>query len=167
MKKPIILFFAILILTDCTGVTIETKIETDTAKENKYSPSFTEGKNGVFIVDEITYNGTVSIQYFDDKRQEQFSIICQQNEPFTLLQVTFANEDQLKGSLQPVGSFYTIRSGKAHISLSGAKIGTNEFVTRNESSGSIAVANHKVIIKDLELFATNGAVKKVNAELPF
>ncbi|HMR82170.1 MAG TPA: hypothetical protein PKE30_03525 [Niabella sp.] len=88
------------------------------------------GKTAGFSVGDFTYSGKVSTQYFGDKAKDGFSIVCQQDEPYALLQATFASEAQVKGSLKPAEGFYFMKPGEAHIALSGAKLGSQEFVTK-------------------------------------
>ena len=78
------------------------------------------GKTAGFSVGDFTYSGKVSTQYFGDKAKDGFSIVCQQDEPYALLQ----------GSLKPAEGFYFMKPGEAHIALSGAKLGSQEFVTK-------------------------------------
>ena len=125
------------------------------------------GKTADFSVGDITYSGKVSTQYFGDKVKDGFSIVCQQDEPYALLQATFASEAQAKGSLKPAGGFYAIEPGEAHIALSGAKLGSQEFVTKEESTGSILVEGNKLVLKSLKLFSLDGHSKTLNAEVAF
>ncbi|GAB3426114.1 hypothetical protein GCM10027516_29710 [Niabella aquatica] len=125
------------------------------------------GQTANFSVGDITYSGKVSTQYFGDKAKDGFSIVCQQDEPYALLQVTFATEAQAKGSLKPAEGFYSMEPGEAHIALSGAKLGSQEFVTKEESTGSISVEGNKLVLKNLKLFNLDGHSKTVNAALAF
>jgi hypothetical protein len=46
-----------------------------------------------FTVDGTAYKGKVSTQYFgSNKETDNFSVVCQQDEPLVLLQAVFANE---------------------------------------------------------------------------
>lgn len=169
MKKLVILFLAFIMLAACNNPAKEAKVKTGVETEN--SPGLTlntsPGKTGTFSTEDISCTGKTSTQYFGDKAKDGFSIVCQQDEPYAMLQATFANEAQAKGSLKPAEGFYSMEPGEAHISLSGAKLGSQEFVTKEESTGSILVEGNKLMLKNLKLFNMDGSSKTVNAEVMF
>jgi len=169
MKPTIILFIVILMLVCCKQNV--GKIAGNTVKEEvlKESGALNEDKDktGNFLVDGISYSGKSSMQFLGDKDKDQFSVVCQVGEPYTLLQVTFINRESAKGSLQPAEGFYIMEAGQAHVALSGTRIGNQEFVTQKESGGSIIVNGNKLFLKNLELFSLDGDTKTVNAEVGF
>lgn len=124
-------------------------------------------KTASFTVEGIAYKGRVSTQYFADKLTGQFSVLCQQNEPFALLQAVFKNEKEAAGNLKPAGGFYSMDPGEANIALSGTAIGDKEFVTKSNSTGSITVSDRTLTIKDLKLFNSDNKEKMVNATIVY
>jgi hypothetical protein len=126
-----------------------------------------KAKSASFTVDGAAYKGNVTTQYFADKVTGQFSVLCQQDEPFALLQAVFKNEKEASGSLKPAGGFYSIESGETNIALSGTAIGDKEFVTKSNSTGSITVSGKTLIIKDLKLFNSDNKEKIVNASIAY
>lgn len=126
-----------------------------------------EGKSGNFSVDGTSFKGKSSTQYFGDKVTGQFSVLCQQDEPFALLQAVFANEAAATGNLKPADGFYSMETGEAHIALSGNSFGDKEFVTTSSSTGSIIISGKELVIKDLKLYNSDKQEKTVSATIPF
>lgn len=126
-----------------------------------------KAKTAAFTVDGTAYKGKVTTQYFGDKVTGQFSVLCQQDEPFALLQAVFKNEKEAAGSLKPAGGFYSMEPGEAHIALSGTAIGDKEYVTKSNSTGTITVSNKTLTIKDLKLFNSDNKEKVVNATIGY
>jgi hypothetical protein len=168
-KTAIILTAAISLLTACgdkkkttTGDNI-----TNTKEEAGLTVNEDEGKTGSFTVDGTSFNGRSSTQYFGDKVSGQFSVLCQQDEPFALLQAVFNNEKDAAGTLKPASGSYSVAPGDANIALSGTAIGDKEFVTRSGSTGSITVTDKTLILKDLKLFNSDNQEKIVSATISY
>ena len=168
MKKLIIIFTGIFIfLISCTDKKKSspgnnystTQTTTTSSDENKVE------KSGSFTFNGTSFTGKSSTQYFGDKITGQFSVLCQQDEPFALLQAVFANEKEATGTLKPIESFMSIPAGETHITLSGTPIGDKQFVTKSNSTGSITVEGKKMIIKDLKLFNSDNKEKVVTANI--
>ena len=168
MKKTIIPFLALALLAACNNDKKETTTAGESTEKNAgLTVNDDEGKTGTFTAAGVSFKGKSSTQYFGDKTTGQYSVLCQQDEPFALLQAIFANEQNASGSLKPSASFTSIEPGTANIALSGTAIGDKEFVTKSNSAGSITVEGKKLIIKDLELFNQDNAKKTVSAEIDF
>jgi len=172
MKKVQTLLLLVLTFSiySCKSNNQEDKINETIAKEVAKADltlNEGEGKTGTFSTENSNFNGKTSTQFLGDKTKDQFSVVCQQDEPFTMLQITFANKAAATGNLKPAEGFYSMEPGEAHISLSGSSIGNSEFVTNDNSSGSITVKGSDIILKDLKLFNNDGASKVVNANIQF
>jgi hypothetical protein len=162
MKKTILYFFVAttFIATSCNSSSKESNtagIQTSD-KENTAS----------FKVDGATFNGKVSTQYFgSNKETDNFSVLCQQDEPFTLLQAVFANEKDAKSNnLKPQGGSYNVGAGQFGLSLSVTG-SDKEFIANEKSGGSLKVDGKKMTVTDMKLFDRDGKEKTVNAVIEF
>ena len=170
MKKTIILFSTVALLFTACGDDKKTTT-TDSKGGTEENASFTvnddEGKTGSFSASGTDFKGKSSTQYFGDKVTGQYSVLCQQDEPFALLQAVFSNEKETTGSFKPKEGFMSIPAGEAHVALSGTAIGDKEFVTKSSSTGSISVSGRTLTIKDLKLYNSDNAEKVVSASIDF
>ena len=125
-------------------------------------------KTGSFTVDGATFKGNVSTQFFgSNKDTDNFSVLCQQDEPFTLLQCTFANrKDAESPNLVPRGQSYKVDPGLFALSLSvtGSDM---EFVANERSGGSVKVEGNTLKISDVKLFDREGNSKTVSETIDF
>ncbi|HEV7782330.1 MAG TPA: hypothetical protein VGO58_13745 [Chitinophagaceae bacterium] len=170
MKKTmIILTAAISLLTACSDKKKTTTADNSSSvkEETGLTVNEGEGKTGSFSVNGTSFNGKSSTQYFGDKVTGQFSVLCQQDEPFALLQAVFNNEKSASGNLKPAGSSYSVAPGDAHIALSGTAIGDKEFTTGSGSTGSITAGDHTLVLKDLKLFNSDKQEKTVSATIAY
>ena len=139
--------------------------------ENKkeYVPEVvsTNGSNA-FTVDGKEYFGKVETQYFGDEKTGAYSIVCQQDDPLVLLQITFANEEDAGSEkhLTLTQNFMRLENGEVYISLSGTAMGALEFVS-TEAKGDVSVKDRTVTIKNLKLTNRERAIKTVSAILSF
>ena len=165
MKKSILALVSVIILLVACGDKKKTSsAESSSSAENTgLTVNEDEGKTGSFSADGTDFKGKSSTQYFGDKVTGQFSVLCQQDEPLALLQAVFANEKEATGTFKPIESFMSIPAGEAHVTLSGDK----QFVTKSNSTGSIAIQGKKMIIKDLKLFNSDNKEKVVTANIEF
>lgn len=173
MKTTLLVFagVAALCFSSCNSNSQDKKVQEIIANElSKSAISLDEndaGKTGSFSVDAQNFNGKTSTQYFGDKIKDQFSVLCQQDDPFALLQITFANEAEAKGNPKPADGFYSMEPGEAHVAVSGTDLGDKEFATKEKSTGSITVSDHQIILKDLQIFNQYWASKTINATLNY
>lgn len=77
------------------------------------------GKTGTFTIDNTSYTGNTETQTFVNN---SYSVICQQDEPFKLIQVTFHNQAEAEaGGVFTVDdyTYSTIPSGAVNIGVDG------------------------------------------------
>jgi len=162
MRKIIVLaiFSTAFLMTSCKESKTESNVEGVQISDST--------KEASFEVDGKTYNGKVSTQYFgSNKATDNFSVLCQQDEPFTLLQATFANEkDASSPNLKPKGESYKVSEGEFELSLSVSD-SQKEFVSNEKSGGTIKVSGNEMVISDMKLFDADGKEKTVNATIKF
>jgi hypothetical protein len=165
MKEIIITCAAAVTLLISCGDNKKSSLDTGTSKEtSSITDDDSEDKSATFKVDGTEFKGRVSTQHFGGE-SNNFSVLCQQNEPFALLQAVFANEKEANGTstLKPAESFYNVSAG-VNIALT---LGDEKFNTTDKSTGTIAVDGKKLILKDLKLFDSNKKEKVLTATLPF
>lgn len=184
MKKAIIpVVFVLSIFTfSCNKNNTENKInETIDNEASKYGIENDETeKLGTFSFDGKTFSANVNTQYFGDKINGNFSVLCQHNadeisDPnFELLQLVFVNENDVSSSPLKIYEGATLpvkdpQPGSVTVSLSGVGngLGDKDYLGNSKSTGSITVKNKTVTLKDVVLFNSAGEKKTVNATLPF
>lgn len=164
MKQIILSVFAIAALAASSCNSKKTAENNNTVVEATANPAAT-----VFTVDGKEYKGKVSTQYFgSNKETDNFSILCQQDEPLVLLQATFANEkDARSGTVLKVkGGSYKTNVGEFGLSLTIAGE-EKEFIANEKSTGTLKIEDHKMIVTDMKLFDQDGKEKVVNAIIAF
>lgn len=170
MKKTMIILTAsISLLTACgdkkkttTGENSSTTTEGTGQNVNE-----SDGKTGSFSVNGTSFKGKSSTQYFGDKVTGQFSVLCQQDEPFALLQAVFNNEKDASGTLKPFESSYSVSPGDVNVTLSGTAIGDKQFVTKSNSGGSITVSGNTLVMKEVKMFNSDNQEKVVSATVAY
>ena len=160
MKKLII--YTLLLTTLYTTGCKENESKTDIVEESS------ESKDGSFTVDGTKMTGKVSTQYFgSNKETDNFSVLCQQDEPLALLQATFANEKNAKaGTLVPQGSSYQVSEGQFGLDLT-VPGSDKRFIANDKSGGSLKIDGNKMTITEMKLFDADGKTKVVNATINF
>jgi hypothetical protein len=162
MKKTIFytLTAAIFLTTSCSNSIKENKVGDVQISDKANTASFT--------VDGATCKGKVSTQYFgSNKETDNFSVLCQQDEPLTLLQATFANEKNAKTvGLKPKGGSYKVNEGEFGLTLTIAG-SDKEFVANDKSGGSLKIDGNKMTITNMKLFDRDGKEKIVASEIEF
>ena len=164
MKKSIIYIF---VATTIIGSACNDK----GSEEKNISGIETSEKEKIisFTIDGETIKGKVSTQYFgSNKATDNFSVLCQQDDPLVLLQATFANEkDAAKSGLTPKGfDGYKVNEGQYDLTLTPAG-GTETFVATDKTQGAIKVESNAVVINNMKLFNREGKEKVVNATIKF
>lgn len=169
MKKTIIVSAAMLLLVSCG----ENKTTASNEASSTDSKALTvnesdDSKTASFTVDGTTYKGKVSTQQFAGTAGN-FSVLCQQDEPFVLLQAVYANEKEATGNgeLKASESAYNVKEGLVNVALSGTAIGAKEFITKSTSTGTITVAGRTLVLKEVKLFNSDNEEKVVNATIAF
>lgn len=169
MKKTIIVFAVVMLFISCgdkkktaSGETTSTETKGLTVDESD------DSKTANFTVDGASFAGKVSTQHFGGE-SGNFSVLCQQDEPFALLQAVYANEKEATGSgeLKASESAYNVGTGDVNVALSGTAIGEKEFKTTSASTGTISVDGKKLILKDLKLFDSDKKEKVVSGTIAF
>ncbi len=164
MKKTILTCAAAVTLLISCGDNKKSSSDTNTYKETtSITDNESEDKSATFKVDGTEFKGRVSTQQFAN---DGFSVLCQQNEPFALLQAVFANEKEATGTanFKPSESFYGVAAGDVNIALT---LGDEKFNTTDKSTGIISVDGKKLILKDLKLFNSAKKEKVLTATIPF
>ncbi|MEI9957678.1 MAG: hypothetical protein WDM90_15575 [Ferruginibacter sp.] len=160
MKKTILYLMMAVATTSCNSneTTTTTKVETN---EKNSTTSFT--------VDGVTIKGDVSTQYFgSNKETDNFSVLCQQDEPLVLLQATFASEkDATNSGLKPKGfDGYKVDIGQFSLTLTPA--GHNgQFVATDKTEGAIKIENNKIVINNMKLYNREGKETVVSGTIVF
>ncbi|MEP6700032.1 MAG: hypothetical protein ABJA85_01900 [Bacteroidota bacterium] len=168
MKKTFIICAAAITPLISCGDKKKSSSDTGTTKETTSTiEDESDNKSATFKVDGTEFKGKVSTQHFGGD-SDNFSVLCQQDEPLVLLQAVFANEKEANGNttFKSAGSFYNVPGGDVNIALSGTGVGDLRFNTSDESTGTISVEGKKLILKDLKLFSDKQE-KVVNATIPF
>ncbi|MEO5948596.1 MAG: hypothetical protein ABIP79_17405 [Chitinophagaceae bacterium] len=169
MKKTIITCAAVVTLLISCGDKKKSSSDTGTNKETTSTiEDESDNKSATFKVDGTIFIGRVSTQHFGGE-SDNFSVLCQQDEPLVLLQAVYANEKEAtaNATYKPAGSFYNVSAGDVNIALSGSGVGDDRFNTSDESTGTISVEGKKLIIKDLKLFNSVKKEKVLTATIPF
>ena len=143
----------------------------NTTSATSTAPIETGGKDKTvsFTIDGTTFKGKVSTQYFgSNKETDNFSVVCQQDEPLVLLQATFANEkDAASSGLTPKGfDGYKVNTGQFDLTLTPAG-GGESFVATSKTTGAIKIENNKIVISNMRLFNREGKEKVVNGTIGF
>ena len=127
----------------------------------------TNGSNS-FMVDGKEYFGKIETQYFGDEKTGAFSVVCQQDDPLVLLQITFANEADAgtEKNLKLTQNFMRLENGEVNISLSGTAMGALEYVSSG-AEADVSIKDRTIIIKNLQLANRDAAIKTVNATLSY
>jgi hypothetical protein len=131
-------------------------------------PSEAKGDVAVFTIDGTSIKGKVSTQYFGSDKADNFSILCQQDEPLYLLQATFANEKEVKSdeSLKPKGGSYKVNVGEYGLTLTTPET-NGQFIANSKSTGTLKVNGNNLVIAGLTLYNSDGKEKKISGTIPF
>lgn len=164
MKKTMCVLALAMVMLSC-GDKKKTDSGTTTSDTSGLSNNSSD-KTASFTADGTSYSGRVSTQHFGGE-SGNFSVLCQQDEPFALLQAVFANEKEAKATATypPAGSSYNVAAGLVSVALSGTAIGDLEYITTSKSTGTIKVEDDKLILTDLKLFNRDNKEKVVTATI--
>ncbi len=138
---------------------------------NNQTPTIETSNNtqlSSFNVEGKIFSGKVNTQYFgSNKTTDNFSIICQQDEPLTLLQATFANEkNAYTSNLKAKGGSYKVNEGEYDLTLTMAE-NELQYTINEKSGGSIKVEANQLIVNNIILSDRNGKSKTVSAKINF
>ena len=164
MKQIILSVFAVAIVAVSSCNSKKSTDNNNTVVESADNLSTT-----LFTGDGKEYKGKVSTQYFgSNKETDNFSVLCQQDEPLVLLQATFANEKDAKSgtALKVKGGSYKTNAGEFGLSLSISGF-EKEFIANEKSTGTLKIEGNKMVVTDMKLFDRDGKEKIVNATIAF
>ncbi|MBX7227421.1 MAG: hypothetical protein K1X55_15410 [Chitinophagales bacterium] len=106
------------------------------------------GKTGTFTIDGVSYAGETEEQTFVN---ENYSIVCQQDDPFKLIQVTFHNQAEAEA-----GGTFDVEDYALNVPTGGVHVGVDGLTFDPEGSHTISVSGKKITITNLSLEQTGG-----------
>ena len=109
------------------------------------------GKTGTFTIDGINYIGKTEVQTFSNGN---YSIVCQQDEPFKSIQVTFHNQAEAEA-----GGTFDVADYRLNISSGSVDVGVDGLTFDPKTSKTISVSGKKITISNLPLDQTGGGTK--------
>jgi hypothetical protein len=118
---------------------------------NSINTNTTE-KKGSFSIDGVSYSGKSSIQTFVNNN---YSILCEQDEPYMVLQVTFNSKEDAEtgGTFVVEDDVINTKKGEVSISIDG-------LTYQNDGAQSITVSGKKISINNVMLKQTGTGAKK-------
>ena len=132
----ILLFFALAIVaTSC--------------KKDKNGTNNT-GKTGTFAVDGISYNGDTEEQTFVN---DNYSILCQSDDPYKFVQVTFHNKAEAEA-----GGTFNVEDYSLNVASGKVELGTSGIITADPTSAkTITVSGKKITINNVTIKSTSSS----------
>lgn len=121
-------------------------------KKSNSNNSTNTGKTGTFKIDGVTYNGSSETQTFSNGN---YSIVCQQDDPFKFIQITFHSKAEAEA-----GGTFTVADYALNVPTGKVNIGTSEVVTSNPNNTSytINVSGNKITISsNMTITSTGGS----------
>ncbi|MCC6515606.1 MAG: hypothetical protein IT275_04565 [Chitinophagales bacterium] len=109
------------------------------------------GKTGTFTIDGVSYTGNTEVQTFVN---DNYSIVCQQDAPFKLIQVTFHNQAEAEA-----GGTFDVEDDALNVPSGSVNIGVDGLTFDPHSSHTISVSGKKITISNLSLDQTGGGSK--------
>lgn len=137
----------ITVLASCTlalgACDSKSNVKTDTKTTDIPAVNVSDGDYGtaVFIIDGKSYTGKISKQTFSNNN---YSIVCQQDEPMRLIQITFKDEAAAKKG----GSFKPTDGISLHPSDDEADINI-DAVLQSKGKGTVEIKDGKLTLKDI------------------
>lgn len=146
MKKQ----FLALVFLSFTAMSCDKSGES-TNNNNNVNTKPTE-KKGSYTIDGVGYSGKSSIQTFVNNN---YSILCEQDEPYMLLQITFNSKEDAEagGTFVVEDDVINTKKGEVSISISG-------LTYENDGTQSITVSGKKISINNVMLKQTGGGSLK-------
>lgn len=132
----ILLFFALAIIaTSC--------------KKDKNGTNNT-GKTGTFTVDGVSYNGDTEEQTFVN---DNYSILCQSDDPYKFVQVTFHNKAEAEA-----GGTFNVEDYSLNVASGKVELGTSDIITADPTSAkTITVSGKKITINNVTIKSTSSS----------
>ncbi|MFN8260906.1 MAG: hypothetical protein U0X41_08250 [Chitinophagales bacterium] len=108
-------------------------------------------KTGTFTIDGVSYTGNTEVQTFSNGN---YSIVCQQDEPFKILQITFHNQAEAEA-----GGTFDVADFSLNVPTGEAEVGVDGLTFDPNGSKTITVSGKKITISNLPLDQTGGGTK--------
>ncbi|MBK9354492.1 MAG: hypothetical protein IPN09_11155 [Bacteroidetes bacterium] len=123
-------------------------IATSCKKDKTGIDTYQTGKTGTFSIDGVSYAGETEVQTFVNGN---YSVVCQQDEPFKLIQITFHNQAEAEagGTFDLVDYGLNVPSGEVNVGIEGLTFDP-------DGSQTITLTDKKITINNLELRQTGG-----------
>lgn len=109
------------------------------------------GKTGTFTIDGVSYTGNTEVQTFVN---DNYSIVCQQDDPFKLIQVTFHNQAEAEA-----GGTFEVEDDALNVPSGSVNVGVDGLTFDPDGSQTISVSGKKITINNLALDQTGGGSK--------
>ena len=101
------------------------------------------GKTGTFSIDGISYSGETEVQTFVN---DNYSIICEQDEPYKFIQITFRNQAEAEA-----GGTFDVVDDALNVPTGGVNVGVDGLTFDPDGSHTISVSSKKITISNLSL----------------
>ncbi len=126
-------------------------ITTSCKKDNNGGGGSSSGKTGTFSIDGVSYAGKVSVQTFVN---DNYSILCEQDSPYKLLQITFHSKVDADG-----GGDMNVEDFSINIASRDVNIGVDGLTFDPDGIYKIGVVANKITITNVKLKQTGGGSK--------
>jgi hypothetical protein len=114
----------------------------------------TTGKTGTFTIDGVSYSGETEVQTFVN---DNYSILCQQDDPFKLIQITFHNQAEAE-----TGGTFDVADDALNVPTGSVNIGVDGLTFDPIGSKTISVSGKKITISNIPLEQTGeGSLRPV------
>lgn len=108
-------------------------------------------KTGTFTIDGVSFSGKTSTQTFVN---DNYSVLCEQDDPYKLIQVTFHNQAEAEA-----GGTFDVADFSLNVPTGEAEIGIDGLTFDPHSSRTISVSNKKITISNVSLDQTGSGSK--------
>lgn len=144
---------ALLALNACTS---KSKAENDiTQKAIADATNDTDYGTATFSVDGKSFTGKISKQTFSNN---SYSVLCQQDDPFQLIQITFKDEATAKKG----GAFTPADGMKMHVEANEAEVSIGSTMD-SKGKGSVEIKDNTLFLKDIECADMSGGKGIINS----
>jgi len=126
-------------------------ISATSCKKDKIGKGDDTGKTGKFTIDGVEFLGNTEVQTFVNGN---YSIVCQQDDPFKLIQVTFHNQAEAE-----TGGTFEVEDYTLSVPTGTVNIGVDGLTFDSHGSHTITVSDKKITINNVSLDQTGGGTK--------
>lgn len=132
------------------AIALLTIFSTVSCKKDKNFGGLSSGKTGTFTIDGTSYTGNTEIQTFVNAN---YSIVCQQDDPFNFVQITFHNKAEAEA-----GGTFDVDDYSLNIASGSVNIGTGDIITANPvGTHTISVINKKITFSNVKIKSTSSS----------